>query len=344
MTKNYNIDDLMDVCCKSPKRFSSQLTDPKMKSNEAAVSREENLRRCSKPEHAQAQHYAQAAGGRNSGSKNNQRYMGSIYTQTFSSRRAVLQRNMKLPAGLKELSLKVMEQVIIDGQTTYSKVASQLIEAMRENTQGADFAALEKDVDEDSDPEDSEDQNELQSPDRFESRLGNLTTLGNGPEEGQLKASQEASNANLPNGSSAVKQRPTGQLSEEKKKQALDKSEKNIRRRVYDALNVQFAACVLQKKDKFIMPNYSSPIFQRIYNYLYGDELQSADAEEEGEYRHRNNRKGQRKVQFAPNGDSCAEQEDKLDMDMIEKKRQKLNYLKRKLQQREAATKHKMEQ
>lgn len=33
----------------------------------------------------------------------------------------------KLSAGLKDLSLKVMEQVIKDGETTYSKVASQLI-------------------------------------------------------------------------------------------------------------------------------------------------------------------------------------------------------------------------
>lgn len=47
-------------------------------------------------------------------SKNNQKCMGSSYTQTFSSRRAALQRSMKLPAGLKELSLKVMDQVIID--------------------------------------------------------------------------------------------------------------------------------------------------------------------------------------------------------------------------------------
>jgi hypothetical protein len=37
----------------------------------------------------------------------------------------------------------------------------------------------------------------------------------------------------------------TSQISEVKKQQALDKSEKNIRRRVYDALNVQFAAGVL---------------------------------------------------------------------------------------------------
>lgn len=133
-------------------------------------------------------------------------------------------------------------------------------------------------------------------------------------------------------------------MSEEKKKQALDKSEKNIRRRVYDALNVQFAACVLQKKDKFIMPNYSSPIFQRIYNYLYGDELQSVEGVDEDEYKYRHNRKSQRKVQFAPNGDSCEEHEKRLDMDMIEKKRQKLEYLKKKLHQRQMVTENKTEQ
>ena len=57
-----------------------------------------------------------------------------------------------------------------------------------------------------------------------------------------------------------------------KKQQALDKSEKNIRRRVYDALNVQFAANVLTKKDKSIMPNYKCPIFNRIFNDLFNDD------------------------------------------------------------------------
>ena len=40
-----------------------------------------------------------------------------------------------------------------------------------------------------------------------------------------------------------------------------DKGEKNIRRRVYDALNVQVAAGVLEKKGKFIKPNYGDPTF-----------------------------------------------------------------------------------
>ena len=67
-------------------------------------------------------------------------------------------------------------------------------------------------------------------------------------------------------------------MSDQKKQQALEKSEKNIRRRVYDALNVQFAAGVLQKKDKFIMPNFDCPIFIRIYNDLFRDQ---EDEEEE---------------------------------------------------------------
>jgi hypothetical protein len=43
-----------------------------------------------------------------------------------------------------------------------------------------------------------------------------------------------------------------------------DKGEKNIRRRVYDALNVQVAAGVLEKRGKFIKPNYGNPTFQLI--------------------------------------------------------------------------------
>jgi hypothetical protein len=37
----------------------------------------------------------------------------------------------KLSAGLKDLSMKVMEQVIKDGATTYSMVASQLIQILK---------------------------------------------------------------------------------------------------------------------------------------------------------------------------------------------------------------------
>ena len=39
------------------------------------------------------------------------------------------------------------------------------------------------------------------------------------------------------------------------------KKEKNIKRRVYDALNVQLAAGVLQKRGKDIMPNQNSALF-----------------------------------------------------------------------------------
>lgn len=44
----------------------------------------------------------------------------------------------------------------------------------------------------------------------------------------------------------------------------LDNGEKNIKRRVYDALNVQFAAGVLKKEGKFIFPNLDNPEFHRI--------------------------------------------------------------------------------
>lgn len=40
-----------------------------------------------------------------------------------------------------------------------------------------------------------------------------------------------------------------------------DKGEKNIGRRVYDALNVLFAAGVLDKNGKYFEPNYDSPEF-----------------------------------------------------------------------------------
>ena len=49
----------------------------------------------------------------------------------------------------------------------------------------------------------------------------------------------------------------------------VDQGEKNIKRRVYDALNVQFAAGVLIKKaNKYISPNYTCKEFQRIYANL----------------------------------------------------------------------------
>jgi hypothetical protein len=57
-------------------------------------------------------------------------------------------------------------------------VASQLIEALRENTQEDAFAVLEKDVDEETDPEDSDD---LQSP--FQSPENLNITVANGPDD-----------------------------------------------------------------------------------------------------------------------------------------------------------------
>ena len=55
---------------------------------------------------------------------------------------------------------------------------------------------------------------------------------------------------------SSKKKSPTGKpSSQEDRLKVDDKKEKNIKRRVYDALNVQLAAGVLQKRDKKIMPN-----------------------------------------------------------------------------------------
>lgn len=53
------------------------------------------------------------------------------------------------------------------------------------------------------------------------------------------------------------------------------KKEKNIKRRVYDALNVQLAAGVLHKKGKDIMPNQNSALFQRVERELNLNELVS---------------------------------------------------------------------
>lgn len=62
----------------------------------------------------------------------------------------------------------------------------------------------------------------------------------------------------------------TGDVGQETSKpsQQFDKREKNIRRRVYDALNVQFAAGVLVKNGKYIKPNEKSKEFKRIYQNL----------------------------------------------------------------------------
>ena len=102
-----------------------------------------------------------------------------------------------------------MEQVIKDGETTYCKVASQLINDLKQNN-----ITL------------------TQSDDYY-------------PEEGDDDIDDKGSNA------------------------FVDKGEKNIKRRVYDALNVQFAAGVLIKKaNKYISPNYNCKEFQRIYANL----------------------------------------------------------------------------
>ena len=54
--------------------------------------------------------------------------------QGSSQRRGILSgQSQKLPAGLKELSMRVMEQVIKDGKTTYKKVATQLIEILKKD-------------------------------------------------------------------------------------------------------------------------------------------------------------------------------------------------------------------
>lgn len=80
-----------------------------------------------------------------------------------------------------------MEQVIQDGQTTYSKVASELIKILKQNSSilTQDLAIPESDEDED-----------------------NILDSDGGEIEGTKKAIN------------------------------FDKREKNIRRRVYDALNV----------------------------------------------------------------------------------------------------------
>ena len=41
-----------------------------------------------------------------------------------------------------------------------------------------------------------------------------------------------------------------------------EKAMNNIKRRVYDSLNVQYAADVLKKQGKIIMPNYENINFQ----------------------------------------------------------------------------------
>ena len=91
-----------------------------------------------------------------------------------------------------------MEQVIQDGQTTYSKVASELIKILKSNS-----SILTQDI---SLPESDEDEEILQDSDGCD-----------------IDGTKKAVN--------------------------FDKREKNIRRRVYDALNVQFAAGVLVKTD-----------------------------------------------------------------------------------------------
>lgn len=106
----------------------------------------------------------------------------------------------KLSAGLKDLSLIVMEQVIQDGQTTYSKVASELIKILKQNsnTFNPTISLQESDDDEE--------------------------ILQNSENSYEIEAGTKKANN-------------------------FDKREKNIRRRVYDALNVQFAAGVLVKTD-----------------------------------------------------------------------------------------------
>lgn len=89
-----------------------------------------------------------------------------------------------MSSGLKDLSLKVMEQVIKDGETTYSMVASQLIKILKENKA--------------------------------------LDYLEDGDDDEDLGKDSDHSRS-----------------IEDKNPSALDKKEKNIRRRVYDALNVQ---------------------------------------------------------------------------------------------------------
>ena len=115
-----------------------------------------------------------------------------------------------MSAGLKDLSLKVMEQVIKDGKTTYGNVATKLIHVLKHNT--SLLSSYFEDAAEESGESDI-----------------------NCPEQSGNKSS------------------------------IFEKREKNIRRRVYDALNVQFAAGVLVKEGKkYIRPNYNCKEFKRI--------------------------------------------------------------------------------
>ena len=117
-----------------------------------------------------------------------------------------------MSAGLKELSLKVMEQVIKDEKTTYSMVANQLIEILKQNTSiyNSYFG------DEPDDLEDGSDKEGIEGSDMLSNQL------------------------------------------------EFSRREKNIKRRVYDALNVQFAAGVLTKDGRFIKPNYNCKEFKKI--------------------------------------------------------------------------------
>ena len=86
--------------------------------------------------------------------------------------RANFLRNLKVPTGLKELSQTVIQLVILNGKATYSQVANQLIQALRDSKhdQGSG-AALDQDADceeevDSDDQNDSWDQNDtlLNSP------------------------------------------------------------------------------------------------------------------------------------------------------------------------------------
>jgi len=88
-----------------------------------------------------------------------------------------------MSAGLKDLSLKVMEQVIKHHDTTYSKVASQLIAILKNNS-------------------------------------SMMNAFCDASDEEDTPLEQNSDNSPL------------------KTDKMFDKREKNIRRRVYDALNV----------------------------------------------------------------------------------------------------------
>jgi len=121
-----------------------------------------------------------------------------------------------MSAGLKDLSLKVMEQVIKDKTTTYADVAHKIVGILMQNGHASSMFGDEADEEEDS--------NSL----------------------GHQESDDAKKNENEPQ----------------------DKREKNIRRRVYDALNVQLAAGVLIKKDKKISPNFECKEFKRIFANL----------------------------------------------------------------------------